>query len=50
MPQLVKHPTLDFSSGRDLRVVGSSPTLGSMLNGESTSSSAPTPTRALSLK
>ena len=27
--QLVEHPTLDFSSGHDPRVVGSSPALGS---------------------
>ena len=26
MAQLVKHPTLDFGSGHDLRVLGSSPT------------------------
>ena len=30
--QLVEHPTLDFSSGHDLRVVGSSPESGSMLS------------------
>ena len=30
--QLVKCPTLDFSSGHDLTVVRSSPTLGSMLS------------------
>ena len=29
--QLVKHPTLDLSSDLDLRVVSSSPFLGSML-------------------
>lgn len=29
--QSVKHPTLDFGSGHVLRIVGSSPTLGSML-------------------
>ena len=28
MAQLVEHPALDFSSGRDLRVVGLSPNLG----------------------
>ena len=32
--QLIKHPTLDFSSGYDLIVMGLSPTLGSMLNME----------------
>ena len=31
MVQLVKHPTLDLGSGLDLRVVSSSPVLGSML-------------------
>ena len=31
----VKHLTLDFSSGRDLKVVGSSPGSGSMLSAES---------------
>ena len=35
MAQWVKHPTLGFTSGHDLRVMGSSPTLGSVLNGES---------------
>ena len=30
MVQSVKHPTLDLSSGLDLRILGSSPTLGSM--------------------
>ena len=35
MAQLVKRPTLDFGSGQDLKVVGSSPTLGSTLSGES---------------
>ena len=34
--QLVEHPILDLSSGLDLRVVGSSPTLDSMLGIEST--------------
>jgi len=28
-PQSVKHPTLDLSSGLDLRVMSSNPTLGS---------------------
>ena len=32
---LVKGPTLGFSSGRDLRVLGWSPTLGSALSRES---------------
>ena len=33
MVQLVKHPTLDFVPGHDLRVLGSSPS-GSPLSGE----------------
>ena len=33
--QLVEQPTLDFSSGHDLRVARSSPTLGSTLSMES---------------
>ena len=33
--QLVEYQTLGFSSGCDLRVVGSSPQLGSALSGES---------------
>ena len=33
VPQVVEHQTLDFSSGHDLRVLGSSPALGSMLSG-----------------
>ena len=32
--QLVKHPTLDFSLGPDLRVMGLSPALGSALGVE----------------
>jgi len=32
--QLVKHPTLDFSSGHDLRVIRSNPALGSVLSVE----------------
>ena len=32
MVQSVERPTLDFGSGRDPRVVGLSPTLGSMLS------------------
>ena len=35
MAQLVDHPTLDFGSGHDLRVMGSSPVLGSVLSVES---------------
>ena len=35
MAQSVEWPTLDFSSGPDLRVVGSSPASDSVLNGES---------------
>ena len=34
--QSVKHPTLDLSSGLDLRIMGSSPTLGSTLGMELT--------------
>ena len=34
--QLVKHPTLDLSSGLDPRVVSSSPALGSKLGVEPT--------------
>ena len=37
MAQLVKHPTFDFGSGHDLRVMRRSPMLGSMLSGESAS-------------
>ena len=33
--QLVKHPTLDFNSGHDLRVLGLSPVSGSRLSMES---------------
>jgi len=33
--QLVECPSLDFSSGHDLGVMGSSPESGSMLGGES---------------
>ena len=35
MAQSVKHPTLDFGSGHDLRIVSSSPILGSLLSAES---------------
>ena len=35
MAQWVKHPTLDFGSGHDPRVVGSSLMLGSMVRVES---------------
>ena len=35
MAQLVKHPSLDFGSGHDLRVLGLSPASGSTLRGES---------------
>ena len=35
MAQSVKHLTLDFDSGHDLRMLGSSPAAGSMLRGES---------------
>jgi len=56
--QSVECPTLNFSSGRNLRVVGSSPKSGSVLSMESAADSlspstpAPSPThaRALSLK
>ena len=43
MAQSVKRPTLDFGSGRDLRVVGSSPMSGSMLSKESAGNSFPVP-------
>ena len=33
--ELVKWPTLNFSSGHDLRVLGLSPMSGSTFNGES---------------
>jgi len=33
--QLVEHPTVDFSSGHDLRVLGWSPALGSALSRKS---------------
>jgi len=33
--QWVKHLTLDFGSGQDLRIMGSSPTSGSVLGVES---------------
>jgi len=35
MGQLVEHPILGFSSGHDLRVLGSSPTSGSVISMES---------------
>ena len=35
MAQSVRHPTLGFGSGHDLRVVGWSPGWGSVLSGES---------------
>ena len=59
MAQLVKHPTLDFSSGHDLMAVGSSPMSGSVLSVESAWDSLPpsvsappglTSTHSLSLK
>ena len=40
----------DFGSGNDLKAMGSSPTWGFLLNGESASPSAPPPAHALSLK
>jgi len=43
MAQSVEHPTLDFSSGHDLRVVGLSPVLGSVLGGESAGESLSSP-------
>jgi len=33
--QAIKHPTLDFGSGHDPRVVGSSPTSSATLSAES---------------
>ena len=41
MAQPVNWATLDFDSGHDLRVLGSSPTSGSLLNRESSLSSSP---------
>ena len=49
--QWVKLPTLDFSSGHDLRVVRLSPMLGSVLSAESacpSTTSAPPPDHMLS--
>jgi len=48
--QLFGHPTLDFSSGHDLGVVGSSPVSDAAFSGESAgdSPSAPSPTLSLS--
>ena len=43
MAQLVKRLTLGFSSGHDLRVVRSSPTLGSVLSEVSAWDSLPLP-------
>ena len=43
MAQSVKYPTLDFSSGHDLRVLGLSPTLGSALIEGSAQDSLPLP-------
>ena len=49
MVQSVKHLALDFGSGPDLRVMGSSPALGSMLSIESAYPSAlPLPSLPLS--
>ena len=50
----VKQPTLDFSSGHDLRALGWSPTAGSPLSGKSISGpstclSAPPPAHSVSL-
>ena len=41
--QLVKCPTLDFGSGNDLRVLGSSPMSGTLLNRESACLRLPLP-------
>ena len=52
MAQLVERLTLDFGSGHDLRIMGLSPMLGSMLSGESAGDSLSlslTPTHMLSL-
>ena len=53
MALLVKHPTLGFSSGHDLKVVGLDPVSGSVLSMESawdflSSSSAYPPAQILS--
>ena len=52
MAQLIKRQTLDFGLGRELRVMGSGPALGSALSGESAWGflfpSAPTPASTLS--
>ena len=53
MAQLVGYLTLGFGSGHDFRVIGSNPTWGSVLSGESELLSLPLPLpfppRALSL-
>ena len=51
MAQSVKCQTVDFGSGRDLRVVRLSPASGSMLSADSVclSPSAPHPTLSLKL-
>lgn len=43
MAQSIKHPTLDFRSGRAVRVVKLSPALGSTLSEESVKESLPVP-------
>lgn len=43
MLQSIKHPTLGFGSGRDLRVMRLSPSLGSVLGAESAWGSLPLP-------
>ena len=50
MAQLVKHLILGFSSGHDLRVLESSPALGSVLSVESASPSPSAPPLVLFLK
>ena len=49
MAQLVKDPTLDFSSGHDLRVMRLSHVSGSVLGMETALDSLPFPLPALSL-
>ena len=43
MAQAVKHPTLDFGSGHDLRVMRSNTALGSVLSMETAWDSPPLP-------
>ena len=53
MAQLAGHPNLDFGPGHDLRVMGTSPVMGSVLSMDSAYPSptvpSPTPTHILCL-